>query len=192
MANSSKIEAYLRESSRVKAALTSQSKSIEALIDKLVAVSKAGGTIYSCGNGGSACDAMHLTEELVARYLRTRPGIKAAHLCDPGVLTCWSNDCGFESAFERQVETLITKNDALIAFSTSGNSKNILRAISKANEIGALTVGLLGKNGGEAKQLVKLPLVVESDITSHIQEAHIAIVHIICDCLEVALFPNAK
>ena len=94
------------------------------------------GTIYSCGNGGSACDAMHFTEELVARYKRERPGIKAMHLMDPGTLTCWSNDYEFDSVFSRQVETFAMSQDILCVLTTSGNSQNILNAITTAKEKG--------------------------------------------------------
>src|SRR5262245_53389931 len=98
---------------------------------------------------------MHLTEELVARYLRTRPGIPAQHLLDAGTLSCWSNDYEFASVFERQVRTLVRRSDALIVFTTSGRSENVLRALRAGNEIGALTVALTGKGGGEAKDIAK-------------------------------------
>jgi len=182
------IESHIRRSSEVKLSLLKQQDTITKIIDSVVAVSKQGGTIYSCGNGGSACDAMHLTEELIARYLRERPGIKAQHFCDSSTLSCWSNDYNYDSVFERQASTFTTKADALIVFSTSGNSPNILKAIEAANANGATTIALLGKGGGKAKSLAKLSLVVDSDATAHIQECHITLVHIICDRLEVALF----
>ena len=132
---------------------------------------------------------MHLAEELVARYKKERPGIRAQHLCDAGTITCWGNDYNFTDIFARQVETHLTPKDVLIVFSTSGNSENILRAMSAANKVGATTIGLLGKNGGKAKTLAKHSLVVESEVTAHIQEAHLVVVHMLCEVLENLLFP---
>lgn len=182
------LDQHIRDSSRVKQSLLNHKDTIIQIVDTLEVVVRSGGTIYSCGNGGSACDAMHLTEELVAVYLRDRPGIRAQHFGDPGTLTCWSNDRSFETVFERQVLTFMTRNDALIGFSTSGNSKNVLRAIEAANKIGAFTIGLLGRDGGTAKGIASLSLTVDSEKTSHIQEAHIAVVHMLCDRLENRLF----
>lgn len=186
------IERYLRESGRVKLSLLEQLPLIEQIIDSTVAAVERGGTVYSCGNGGSACDAMHLTEELLAVYKRDRPGIRAHHLLDVGTVTCWSNDRGFDTIFERQVRTLVTKGDVLIALSTSGRSPNILNALRAASEIGAVTIALLGKGGGEAKALTPLSLIVDSTESNHIQEAHIAIIHLICERLEERLFPVVR
>ena len=170
--------------------LTASSNAILSLRkqNQLIATVKGGGCIYTCGNGGSACEAMHLAEELVARYKKERPGIRAQHLCDAGTITCWANDYNFDDVFARQVETHITNKDLLLVFSTSGGSENILRALSAANKLGATTVALLGKSGGKAKSLAKIPLVVESDVTAHIQEVHLAIVHMLCEILENSLF----
>lgn len=186
------IEQHLKESSRVKLSLLPHVSAIQSIIDALLKVIKSGGCIYTCGNGGSTCDAMHFVEELVAIYRRSRPGIRAQHLCDPSTLTCWANDRGFDGVFERQVRTHLTPNDALVVLSTSGNSPNIIGALKAAKEQGAVAIALLGKTGGQAKALSNQALVVESDATCHIQEAHITIIHIICDRLEVALFPDAK
>ena len=167
-----------------------QSEKIAQIVTTLASTIKQGGRIYACGNGGSACDAMHLVEELVARYQRERPGIRAQHLLDTGTITCWANDYTFDEIFERQVDTLVTKLDALVVFTTSGNSQNILRALAAANKLGATTIALLGKNGGAAKSLSKLSLIVSSEVTANIQESHITLVHIICDQLEQLLFPE--
>lgn len=188
----SSIESQIRQSGETIISLAKQRDKIEEIISILQRTIAQGGCIYSCGNGGSTADAIHLTEELVARYLRERPGIRAQHLCDPAVLTCWANDYDFESVFERQVKTHLTPKDTLIAFTTSGKSKNVLRALEAANSIGAATIGLLGKDGGKAKTLAKTTLIVESDNTARIQEAHMTLVHIICDELELRLFPDAK
>ena len=184
------IVSHIKESARVKLLLADQSEKIAQIVTTLASTIKQGGRIYACGNGGSACDAMHLVEELVARYQRERPGIRAQHLLDTGTITCWANDYTFDEIFERQVDTLVTKLDALVVFTTSGNSQNILRALAAANKLGATTIALLGKNGGAAKSLSKLSLIVSSEVTANIQESHITLVHIICDQLEQLLFPE--
>ena len=186
------IEKHIQESAQVTASLLGSATKIEQISRELVKVVLNGGRIYSCGNGGSSCDAMHLTEELVARYKRERPGIPAHHLCDAGTITCWSNDYDFTGVFSRQVETLVTNKDALICFSTSGNSPNILSALKAGKTVGALTIAFLGKGGGEAARLCSHSLVVASDITAHVQEAHIVLVHILCELLENSLFPASQ
>lgn len=183
------IEQHLRAAARTTESLVTQQGAIEAIANKLVEVARSGGTIFACGNGGSACDAMHLAEELVARYKRERPGIRAQHLCDAGVLTCWSNDYSYQDVFRRQVETFMTPRDALVCFSTSGNSENVLRALTAAKGRGAVRIGLLGKGGGKALELCDQAIVVPSDVTAHVQEAHIVVLHILCEILENKLFP---
>jgi len=143
-----------------------------------------GGTVYICGNGGSACDAMHFAEELVARYKRERPGIKAMHLLDSGVLSCWSNDYSYDTVFERQVETFCNDNDILVAISTSGNSSNVLKAVEAAKKKSSYTIGLTGRGGGELASLCDQGLIIPSDETDRIQEAHITLIHIFCELLE--------
>jgi D-sedoheptulose 7-phosphate isomerase len=155
-------------------------KAGETLFDSI----RKGGTVTTCGNGGSACDAMHFCEELVARYKRERPGIKARHLLDAGTLTCWSNDYTFETAFSRQIETLCDPPDVLVAFSTSGNSPIILRALEAARGKKVTTIGMLGKGGGKAKELCDIAIIVPSQETERIQEVHITVVHMLCEILE--------
>ncbi|MFM1848028.1 MAG: hypothetical protein RL417_1502 [Pseudomonadota bacterium] len=157
---------------------------IERAAAQLVKTITSGGTVFSCGNGGSTCDAMHFTEELVARYKRERPGIKAMHLHDPSTLTCWSNDYSFETAFARQVETFCGANDTVVGFSTSGNSANVIAAVEAAKKRGAATIGMLGKDGGKLAKLCDIPLIVPSSATERIQEVHITIVHIFCELIE--------
>jgi D-sedoheptulose 7-phosphate isomerase len=131
---------------------------------------------------------MHLVEELVARYKRDRPGLPAHHLMDPATLTCWSNDYEYATAFQRQVETMVQPGDVLIALSTSGNSPNVLLAVDAANQRGALTVGLTGKDGGRMRESCRESLVVPSDATERIQEGHITIIHLLCELVERILF----
>lgn len=178
-------------SSKIKEALAKDPLFLKAITDstqRLISTVKSGGTIYSCGNGGSTADAIHLTEELVARYKRERPGIKAMHLMDPAVLTCWSNDYAFETVFARQVETFCGPSDTVIGISTSGNSKNIIAAVKAAKAKGAFTIGLLGKDGGALKGMCDLSLIVPAQETERIQEAHITVIHTWCELMEVELF----
>lgn len=144
-----------------------------------------GGKLLLMGNGGSAGDAQHIAAELVGRFKKDRKAIPALALTvDTSSLTALGNDYGFETIFERQIEALANKNDAVIGISTSGNSENVVRGIKKANSIGAYTIGLLGHNGGRLKEIVNLPLVIPSKDTARIQEVHITIGHIICEIIE--------
>lgn len=157
-------------------------------IELMVATVKKGGTIYTCGNGGSACEAMHLTEELVARYSRERPGIASVHFHDAGTITCWANDYDFQSVFERQVKTFCGEKDLLVCFSTSGNSENVLLALKAARAAAVPTVSLLGRDGGKAKALSTCAITVPAKHTAHIQEAHLVVIHVLCEQLENTLF----
>lgn len=144
-----------------------------------------GGKLLLIGNGGSAGDAQHIAAELVGRFKKERKAIPAIALTvDTSCLTAIGNDYGFDTIFERQIEALANKNDAVIGISTSGNSENIVRAIKKANSIGAYTIGLLGNDGGRLKEIVNLPIVIPSKDTARIQEVHITIGHIICEIIE--------
>lgn len=183
------IRSCLNRSAQVKGAIAADANltgALERAATALLRTIRAGGTIYSCGNGGSACDAMHFTEELVARYKRERPGIRAVHFHDPGTLTCWSNDYAFETVFERQVKTFCGPNDTLVGFSTSGNSGNVIAAVAAAKGLGTTTIGMLGKKGGKLAPLCEIPLIVPADETERIQEAHITFVHILCELIETA------
>lgn len=184
------ISSILTASSDLKKTLASDQvfiANIARAAQMLAQTAKSGGTIYACGNGGSACDAAHLVEELVARYKRERPGIRAMHFMDSGTLTCWSNDYSFDQVFERQAKTFCRSADCLIAISTSGKSKNILAAARAAKENGCAVIGLAGKDGGELKKLSDICLVVPSQETERIQEVHITIIHILCELLETEL-----
>ena len=137
------------------------------------------------GNGGSAADAQHIAAELVGRFKKERKAMPALALTvDTSSLTALGNDYGFDTIFERQVEALANKNDTVIGISTSGNSENIIRAVNKANSIGAFTIGLLGNDGGKLKDAVNLPIIIPSNDTARIQEVHITIGHIICEIIE--------
>ncbi len=182
----------LDESARVKHALREQAPDILRIAGRMADAFRAGKRLYACGNGGSACDAIHLVEELVARYKRERPGLPAHHLLDGPTLTCWSNDYGFDTAFERQVETLVRAGDVLVAISTSGNSRNVLLAVEAARQRGALTVGLTGRDGGALRERCDEVLIVPASATERIQEAHITLVHLFCELLERMLFGDLR
>src|SRR4051812_2078943 len=136
------------------------------------------------GNGGSAADAMHLAEELVARFMKNRRALPAIALCDPTVLTCAANDFGFESVFSRQVEGLGNEGDVLVVFTTSGNSANILRAIESAKQKRMLTAAFLGKDGGRAAGQCDFEFIVQSQWPHRIQEVHQVLYHSLCEWIE--------
>jgi D-sedoheptulose 7-phosphate isomerase len=183
----------LDESARVKLALRGQAPQVLRMADAVANAFRAGNRLYACGNGGSACDAMHLVEELVARYKRERPGLPAHHLVDGPTLTCWANDYDWDSVFQRQVEAMVRPGDVLVALSTSGNSTNVIRAVEAAGARGAVTLGLLGREGGRLAGLCTHALVVPAQATERIQEAHITLIHLLCELVERALFfPEAE
>lgn len=142
------------------------------------------------GNGGSAADAQHLAAELVVRLERTRPGIAALSLAtNASILTAAGNDLGFEHIFSRQIESMVCEKDVLVALSTSGNSKNILRGVEAGRARRAFIVGMTGATGGELAKKVDLLLNVPSKNAQRIQEAHITIGHIVCALIEQSCFP---
>jgi D-sedoheptulose 7-phosphate isomerase len=181
----------LEESARLKQALMDQAEAIVSAGVRVAGTFREGNRLYACGNGGSACDAIHLVEELVARYRRERPGLPAHHLVDGPTLTCWSNDYDFEGAFLRQVAAMVRAGDVLVAISTSGDSENVVRAAAGARERGAWVLALTGQTGGRLAKLSDVCLRVPSGTTERIQEAHIAIIHLLCEIVERTLFPDA-
>ncbi|ADY73575.1 Phosphoheptose isomerase [Desulfurobacterium thermolithotrophum DSM 11699] len=150
---------------------------------------KNGKKILLCGNGGSAADCQHIAAELVGRFGMERRALPAIALTtDTSILTALGNDYSFDRIFERQVEALGEEGDVLIGISTSGNSKNVINAVKKAKEKKLLTVGFLGKDGGELLKVVDHCFVVKSFSTPRIQEVHITLGHILCDFIEKYLF----
>jgi len=142
------------------------------------------GKVLIAGNGGSAADAIHFAEELVVRFQKNRRGLAAIALCDSAVLTCAANDFGYETVFTRQIEALGNRGDIFIALTTSGNSVNLVKALKSAREAGLITVGLLGKDGGAAKEHCDIPLIIPSSSTARIQEAHKILYHCLCEWVE--------
>ncbi len=158
---------------------------VEAAIADIAGALKAGRAMLVCGNGGSAADAMHIAGELVARFLVERPGLKVmALVANPAVLTAWSNDYDYETVFSRQVEAYGERGGILLGISTSGNSKNVIRALEQARDMGMTTVGLTGQGGGAMAPLCDVLIDVPSRATPHIQEAHVALYHFICQRVE--------
>ena len=154
----------------------------------IVSALAEGNTIFWCGNGGSASDSQHLAGELVGRFIGDRRPLKSIALnADTSVMTCIVNDYGYDYIFSRQVEALGSKGDVLIGITTSGNSGNILKAFEVANNLKMTTIGLLGKGGGEAKNISQHSLIINSQSTARIQEAHITVGHILCDLIELGL-----
>ncbi len=149
---------------------------------------KAGGTLFFVGNGGSAADAQHLATEYVVRYRENRrPFAAIALTTDTSLLTATGNDLSFEEIFSRQIEALCTAEDLLVIHSTSGKSPNLVCAVRAARKKGAKIVAFLGKGGGDIAALVDEAIIVESQSTSNIQEMHLAMEHLICECVESVL-----
>lgn len=151
----------------------------------------AGGKLLIFGNGGSSCDAQHIAGEFINRFLhQNRRALPALALStDGGVLTCIANDTGFDNIFARQVEAFGTRGDLCLAITTSGNSPNIIAAIEQARSLDMKVVGLLGRDGGRVAPLCDLSLIVPSNDTQRIQETHNLIGHILCELVELKLFP---
>lgn len=186
-------EKCFTEAAEVLNAFSSNGKNLELcsqFSEALIQIVKQGGNVFSCGNGGSHCDAMHFAEELTGRYRKNRKPLGALALGDSSHVTCVSNDYGFEYIFQRQLEGLGRKGDLLIGLSTSGNSKNIVNAFKSAKEMGIKTVGLLGKGGGELGKLADLAIIVPGETSDRIQEMHIKIIHTVIETLERDLFPE--
>lgn len=168
--------------------LRSQLDVVERLAGAVATTLDQGAALFTCGNGGSAAQAAHLAEELTGKYSRPRPPLRAVCLCaDAAALTCIANDFGYERVFSRQLEALAGPGDALLVLSTSGQSPNVLEALDAAKRLGVQRLGLLGKDGGRARERCDLALVVSSDDTAHIQEAHQVVVHLILETVERSL-----
>lgn len=146
---------------------------------------KGGNKILVAGNGGSAADAQHFAAELVGRYMKERDALPAIALTtDTSILTAIGNDYGYDRVFDRQVAALGGMGDLFIAISTSGNSKNLVLALETAKSRGMVTIGLLGKDGGQMRDLTDFSLVVPSDDTPRIQEVHEWVLHSCCELVD--------
>jgi len=168
----------------------------EDLSEKIIQIAEAisnalkcGNKVLIMGNGGSAADSQHFAAELVGRFLMERKALPAIALTtDTSILTAVGNDYGFDEIFKRQVEALANSEDVVVGISTSGSSNNVFHALTSANELGCRTIGLLGREGGNIGKIVNVDLTVPVRETPLIQEAHVAIIHILCDLVEKDLF----
>lgn len=177
---------------KVISSLTSCDKEVLMASQYCVDALEMDAKILFCGNGGSASDAQHLAAEFTGRFLYDRRPLSAIALTtDSSALTCISNDYGFRNIFERQVRAIGRKHDVLILISTSGNSENLLMAADAAKSLEISIIGLLGSGGGKLKDLCDIAIIVPSNNTARIQEAHILIGHTLCQNIEMAVAPNS-
>jgi D-sedoheptulose 7-phosphate isomerase len=198
MKASSLIKNHLKDSIKTKQAM------LETCVDDIKAAAlaivdcfyKDGGTVYTFGNGGSAADAQHISDELLC-MLRTNNDFEnrfplPAHALttDVSVLTAIANDLGFDHIFSRQLEALAKPGDLIIGISTSGNSKNVVKAIKLAKSRGIKTIGMTGKKGGELKKICDICIAIPRDDVAHIQEGHESAFHVMCDIMEQILFSS--
>ena len=178
----------IRDSIAVKKTLLEDIKlldTIENVAREIINAFRNGNKLILCGNGGSASDALHFAGEIVGKFQKEREARPAVVLnSDVAAMTAIANDYGYNEVFARQTQGYCTKGDIFIGISTSGNSENILRAVEVAKSKGAVTVGLLGRDGGKMASKVDYPVIVSDMITARIQEAHILILHILCEIVE--------
>ncbi|MFN3913955.1 MAG: SIS domain-containing protein [Aquabacterium sp.] len=175
----------LKEHAAVFEALPALSPLVSEASTLMADAVKAGGKVMFCGNGGSAADSQHLAAELTGRFIKDRRPLAGLALStDSSALTCIGNDYSFDEVFARQVMGLGRAGDVLVAISTSGNSRNVLRAVDEARALGIKVVGFLGRDGGALKPLCDVAIVVPSQVTARIQEAHILIGHTLCGLIE--------
>ncbi|UCC94956.1 MAG: D-sedoheptulose 7-phosphate isomerase [Candidatus Omnitrophota bacterium] len=168
--------------------LEANHKALQEIASLFIATLKKKGKIIFMGNGGSAADAQHLAAEFVGRFNRERNPLPALALStNTSTITAVSNDFGFEDIFLRQIEALGAPQDLVVGISTSGQSLNIIKAVQRAKELGMKTVGFLGKDGGDLKEIIDVSLIIPSFDTPRIQEIHILVGHIICAIVEERL-----
>lgn len=181
----SAIRQSILQSSQVLASLDAQAEQIDVISQSIITALRAGHKLLTAGHGGSASDAMHMSEELVGRFDRDRRPLPAIALTADGtLLTCISNDYGFDEIFPRQLQALGQSGDVLVIFSTSGNGNGYQKCIDIAKANGVTTIGLLGKTGGPLAPRLDHALIVDSTSTARIQEAHTAIMHIILEAID--------
>ncbi|MDD5072965.1 MAG: D-sedoheptulose 7-phosphate isomerase [Candidatus Omnitrophica bacterium] len=185
-----KIESILEESISVKKdLLVSQAGAIEKAADAVIKSLKSGGKVIIFGNGGSAADSQHMAAELVGKFLKERKGVPAVALTtNTSIITAIANDYSYDEVFSRQLDAIAGNNDVAVGISTSGNAKNVIKAVELANKKGLVTVALTGRDGGGLARIANIPIIVPSGSTPRIQEAHVTVVHILCQLAEEALF----
>jgi phosphoheptose isomerase len=185
-------------SSNLNRAISDSIRTLESLKDLEPQVNRAadligecfrtGNKLLVCGNGGSAADASHFATELVVRFAKDRRALPAICLAgDSGILTAAGNDYGFDKIFARQVAAFGQARDVLICFTTSGNSKNVVRALEEAKTRKMKTIAFLGRDGGSTAGMADIDLLVKNDSTARIQEAHQLLIHVLCEIIEARL-----
>jgi D-sedoheptulose 7-phosphate isomerase len=187
MDEAARFAALMEDGAALRRRLVTKAEAVIRVVDACEASMRGGGKLFFCGNGGSAADSQHLATEWLVR-LRSkveRPSWPAIALTlDPTAITAGGNDYGFDEIFARPLAGLGRKGDVLFGITTSGRSANVIRALETARGMGIVTVGLLGGDGGPARALCDHPLVIPSDVTARIQEAHIALGHAVLELLE--------
>jgi phosphoheptose isomerase len=189
----------MRSSSEIlKNAVTAAKETLRSLLELEAEVARAadlideslstGRKLLVCGNGGSAADASHFATELVVRFAKDRRALPAICLAsDSGILTAAANDYGFDEVFARQVAALAQSGDVLICLTTSGKSKNLIRALEEAKDRKLKTIAFLGRDGGSTIGIADIDLLVRSDSTAQVQEAHQLLLHVLCEIIESRL-----
>lgn len=186
--SSNKFSSSINEHVQVILQLNSLQSEVQNAISISVEAIKHGRKIFACGNGGSASDSQHLVGELVGRFTKDRMPLPAISLnTDTSVLTCIANDFSYDDVFSRQLDALGHENDVLVIFSTSGLSKNIIKACAVAKQKKIKIIGFLGKNGGEVLRECNSKILVPHKSTARIQECHIFLVHFLCGQIEERL-----
>ena len=179
------IKEIMSESSSLIVTSIDLSEEIADATTAIIECLKAGNKIILFGNGGSAADAQHISSELIGRFQKERQSLPAIALTtDTSIITSIANDYSFDTVFSRQCESLVSKGDVVLGISTSGNSKNVENGIITAKKKGALSIGLLGEDGGTIKNVVDISIQVPSKNTARIQEVHRVIYHTICELVE--------
>ncbi len=183
-----------RESEQTKEAFLNENlKQIVAVVDAITLALTAGNKILLFGNGGSAADAQHLAAEFVNRFLIERPPLPAIALTtDTSIITSIGNDYDFSEVFSKQIRAIGSKGDIAWGISTSGTSRNVVKALETAKKVGMVTIGLTGRDGGDIGKIVDFHLNVSSNSTPRIQEVHITVGHVVCEMVDFKLFQKPE
>lgn len=189
------VRSSLLEAQRALSALLCDEKTLQSIAAAghlMAECERSGGAVYSCGNGGSLCDAMHFAEELTGRFRSNREPMRAVAIADAAHLSCVSNDFGYEEVFSRWVEAFAKPGDVLLAISTSGTSRNVLAALRVAQRKGAKVVGLTGKADSALAHEADIAIVTPGGTrwSDRVQELHIKVIHILIELIERELAPQ--
>ena len=183
------IKSYLSRSSETLQSLNDLGPDIEAAASMLINTVKCDNKVLICGNGGSAADSQHIAAEVISRFRKERASVAAIALStNTSILTAVSNDYDFKTIFSRQVEGLGKSGDLLIAITTSGNSENVVAAAQTAKKMGMQVLSLTGSSGGKLTEISDVVIKIPSEQTSHIQEGHLVVYHLLCHLIEEKLF----